>query len=242
MNSEPYVNGYIRNSDGKQVPACLWQGRHARTQGSTAASAVLFGQPMSWGALYFANAWRRFLKHAAAMRTVPPLKLPAVRCPAWSRDCFQVTVNRWGASSWKKLMTLHMLANGLYMVYPNLPKRVSFSTNHVEPGVHVSRSALQGQRNRHNVDLVTRQWCQSARMACEANESSANAFELPTRQSIELYDFYCSRQPDGGEAGEAALREAGATLHDELLTPLGDAIPDEGVDETIVSPTRKMEL
>ena len=44
-----------------------------------------------------------------------------------------MVANRWGRSSWKRLLLLHMVAHGLYLLYPNLPGRASFSTNHVEP-------------------------------------------------------------------------------------------------------------
>ena len=51
--------------------------------------------------------------------------LPGLPCPhdvastPEGRTC-QVVANRWGSSSWKRLLLLHMFANGLYLVYPNV--------------------------------------------------------------------------------------------------------------------------
>ena len=62
----------------EREPTCRWHAQHARARGADGASAVLFAQPMSWGALYFARGWRRFLLQAATLREVPKAKLPKV--------------------------------------------------------------------------------------------------------------------------------------------------------------------
>jgi hypothetical protein len=67
----------------------------------------------SWGAVYFAAPWRRFLRVAKALTALPAL--PSVSCPAgmgFAEGCSHVAVNRWGRSSWKRLLVLHMLSEG----------------------------------------------------------------------------------------------------------------------------------
>ena len=129
-----------------------------------------------------------------------------------------VVVNRWGNNSWKRLLALHMVSHGLYLVYPNLPRMASFSINHVEVGVHVRASpALATQRRRHHRPLVTRPWCAREGMRCGLEDADA-AFELPTPSAMRLWDFYCHLQPLG-EAGESALRAAGEATRRALPPP-----------------------
>lgn len=224
--NEPFVNAYPHGQ-----PACQWQASHARARGG--ASAVLFGQPCSWGAVYFAAPWRRFLRVAKALTALPAL--PSVSCPAgmgFAEGCSHVAVNRWGRSSWKRLLVLHMLSEGLVMLYPNLPQRTSFSTNHVEQGVHVrTQAVLNGQRARHRVGLITKSWCERTRMPCDDPTSDdaalgepahAPSFELPHAADLRRYDFYCA------PAGDApALRAVGESLR-ALMPP---AAPDDGDDD-----------
>ena len=246
--NEPFVNSYLRDTaTGKETPACAWLAQHARGAVGERKPAVLFGQPCSWGALYFSDGWRRFLRHAAALRAMPPSELPLVRCPPWratsKEGCHGVVVNRWGLSSWKRLLVLHMLAEGLYMVYPNFPRRTSFSTNHVEPGVHLEHSnprVLYAQRQRHRVPLVTNATCERIGMRCEFEPASSSAaaeakperpFELPRAPA--LYDFYCMEQPQG-EAGEAAMWQSAEYMRSEL-PPAEDASDElDGIDERVV--------
>ena len=229
--NEAFMNGHATDRrSGRPRPSCAWQGAHARATSDASAavggpaSAVLFGQPCSWGALFFARAWRHFLRHAGPLRRLQPRGLPLIPCPVSARDedpdhrCTQVVANRWGSSSWKRLLALHMVAHGQYMVYPNLPGRHSFATNHVEQGVHVrSEAVLAAQRVRHRVPLVTREWCTSVQMLCDADEKGG-AFELPNIENIRLFDFYCSLQPRS-EAGLEALRNAGAPLLNRMPPP-----------------------
>ena len=234
--NEPFLNSYRRLRDGREIPMCGWQAQHARTKGRNATSAVLFGQPMSWGALYFANGWRRFLRHAASLRAKPVTELPRVGCPEWLHaedphcDHRRIAVNRWGASSWKRLLVLHMLSEGLYMVYPNMPGRTSFSTNHVEQGVHVrSEAVLQGQRSRHRVRLVTRDWCAAQKLK-RCDNGGDDAFELPRDDAIGLYDFYCERHQE-----PSAMRDVGAKLRAVMPPPVDeDDAAAAPVDERIV--------
>ena len=222
------------------MKACVWQDLHARSRSPHAASAVLFGQPCSWGALFFARSWRGFLQQAVTLRALGSDRLPHVPCPAAAAisssssssstslpsppsapPCRDVVVNRWGTSSWKRLLTLHMVAHGQYMLYPNMPRRHSFSTNHVEQGVHVrSEAVIQVQRRRHRVPLVTSKFCDSVGMACDdpsGDDDGRRAFELPWPAT--LWDFYCQPQPDDADDGMAAMRDAGAVLLAKLPPP-----------------------
>ena len=73
--NEPY-----RNRGGRD--ACGWQARHARSHPVGARlPAVRWAQPCSWGALYFAGAWRLFLAQAASLRMLDKALLPQLPCP-----------------------------------------------------------------------------------------------------------------------------------------------------------------
>eukprot|EP00889_Picochlorum_renovo_P006401 jgi/Picre1/33431/NNA_008755.t1 len=50
---------------------------------------------------------------------------------------FHTSVNYWDyRTSWKKYLLYYMYHNGLYMIFPNLKDRRSFSQHHAEPGEH----------------------------------------------------------------------------------------------------------
>lgn len=241
--NEPYLN---RGG----AATCPWQSAHARSRVPRSASAVAFAQPCSWGALYLPGAWRDFVRQADSLRRLA--SVPSIPCPPsgdvggpggvipGASECKQVSANRWGRSSWKRLLLLHMMAQGLFMVYPNLPGRTSFSTNHVEPGTHVNHAALHGQRTRHRVPLVTRGACDRWRMACERD-----AFELPEPAQLGLWDFYCAEQPSIERDGSAsALQGAGEPLRALLPPPAEDVPlePAEAFDEYVVGSTGELEL
>jgi hypothetical protein len=50
------------------------------------------------------------------------------------------------ASSWKKYMVEMMYTNDLYMIYPNFPRQISLSTNHVELGEHIGSAEERASR------------------------------------------------------------------------------------------------
>ena len=237
------LNEQYRNRGG--ADACGWQALHARSQPAEARQpALLFAQPCSWGALFFASAWRGFLRQAATLRRLDRAQLPHLPCaPGSASDSqspCQVVANRWGASSWKRLLLLHMFAHGLHMVYPNLPHRASFSTNHVEPGSHLAHSpraelagVLAGQRARHRVALVTPQHCAEWRMHCRFGEPEPG-FELPSPERIALWDMYCN-QSLLADGGTAALREAGKSMRARLPDVAPELeVKSEDVDEITV--------
>jgi len=127
------------------------------------------------------------------------------------------------------------MAHGQSLIYPNLPGRASFSTNHVEPGTHTHpQLGLAGQRARHRVALVNRSLCAQWGMRCRLEDAVSSAlkasdgagkansgappFELPKADDTPLWDFYCR---DGGahDGVHRRLRDAGERLRASLPTP-----------------------
>ena len=240
--NEAYENGGTNGAGGWE-PSCGWQSRYYRSSAAQhTASAVLFGQPCSWGAVLLPNHWRAFLDRAHTLRRaaqVPELPCPKGKDP---RSC-KVVANRWGRNSWKRLLILHMVERGLVMAYPNLPGRTSFSTNHVEPGLHNhDPRVLSGQRARHTVPLVTDPFCDKIGLRCRADldgESATSAgempppFALPAADEIATYDFYCAEQPTG-EAGFEAMAAAGEQLLAKQKLKLVNELPEHDQAEYVL--------
>ena len=76
--------------------------------------------------MYFPGPWEGFIAYLSARFAYPNAR---VRIPG-------STTNGW-KESWKKFMFEYMWAKGLYMLYPNFSGERSFSTNHVEAGIHI---------------------------------------------------------------------------------------------------------
>lgn len=91
----------------------------------------LLQQPCSWGAVYFPRAWRAFrdwydeFDAGGADPRVVTAKGGEPDSNTWPRQ-----------SSWKKYLIKRMHEEGLAMVYPNLPQRAVFATNHLMKGEH----------------------------------------------------------------------------------------------------------
>ena len=113
--------------------------------------------PCSWGAVYFAGPWRRFLDWyrspdggdgGRADPLVPNL----------------AGINRWPhEKSWKKFLIRYMVEVGGAMLYPSLPGNMSFSTNHVEVGTNDKQAASSVMADRYLVPLVPNQgWTPAA--------------------------------------------------------------------------------
>eukprot|EP00923_Selenidium_pygospionis_P038984 GHVN01067856.1.p2 GENE.GHVN01067856.1~~GHVN01067856.1.p2 ORF type:complete len:651 (+),score=59.23 GHVN01067856.1:2-1954(+) len=83
--------------------------------------------PCSWGAVYFPQKWRDFLEYYRMRKKHTPQDVFPVE---------NISSNRW-RNSWKKYYIEFMALSGLYFLYPDYPRRVSFSTNHLEIGEHV---------------------------------------------------------------------------------------------------------
>jgi len=104
-----------------------------------------FQLPCSWGALYFAQFWMelrdyvsvRLREGGEAGRFV----IPGSRSRGWS-------------DSWKKFAIELFWSKGYYLVYPNLPKQSSFSTNHLEVGKHIGGSSKTHLPIDYTVPLV----------------------------------------------------------------------------------------
>ena len=231
--NEAYENGGTRGAGGWE-PSCSWQSRsYRRGAAHDTASAVLFGQPCSWGAVLLPDHWRAFLERADTLRRAA--RLPQLPCPKDKPRSCHVVANRWGRNSWKRLLILHMMERGLVMAYPNLPGRTSFSTNHVEPGLHLpsNDAVLRGQRARHTIPLVTDLFCAKHGLRCRADldgevatsvEETPPPFALPAAAEVATYDFYCARQLTG-EAGFAALASAGEQLVAQQKLELVNELP-----------------
>jgi hypothetical protein len=139
-----------------------------------------------------------------------------------------------------------MVERGLVMAYPNLPGRTSFSTNHVEPGLHNhDPQVLGGQRARHTVALATDPFCDKIGLRCrddlDGEIATANGgkgempppFALPAADEIATYDFYCAKQPTG-EAGFEALAAAGEQLLAKQKLKLVNELPEHDPAEYVL--------
>lgn len=85
--------------------------------------------PCSWGAVFFPKHWREFYVYMNARFTEDakqnPVQIPRSRTNGWQ-------------ASWKKFLIDMMYLRGYVSLYPNFPGQASFSTNHMEPGAHIS--------------------------------------------------------------------------------------------------------
>ncbi|MQL95643.1 hypothetical protein Taro_028318 [Colocasia esculenta] len=85
--------------------------------------------PCSWGAVFFPKQWREFYAYMNARFTEDakqnPVQIPKSRTNGWQ-------------ASWKKFLIDMMYLRGYVSLYPNFPDQASFSTNHMEPGAHIS--------------------------------------------------------------------------------------------------------
>uniref|UniRef100_A0A6N2L1X5 Glycosyl transferase 64 domain-containing protein n=1 Tax=Salix viminalis TaxID=40686 RepID=A0A6N2L1X5_SALVM len=72
--------------------------------------------PCSWGSVFFPKQWRAMLHEH---------EIPKSRTNGWQ-------------ASWKKFLIDMMYLRGYVSLYPNFPNQASFSTNHMEPGAHIS--------------------------------------------------------------------------------------------------------
>lgn len=85
--------------------------------------------PCSWGAVFFPKQWREFYTYMNQRFTEDaksnPVQIPKSRTNGWQ-------------ASWKKFLIDMMYLRGYVTLYPNFPSQASFSTNHMEPGAHIS--------------------------------------------------------------------------------------------------------
>ncbi|KAM0927654.1 hypothetical protein ACQ4PT_002733 [Festuca glaucescens] len=103
--------------------------------------------PCSWGAVFFPKHWREFYAYMAARFTedakTNPVQIPKSRTNGWQ-------------ASWKKFLIDMMYLRGYVSLYPNFPNQTSFSTNHMEPGAHISAkdNKLKHDKGDFEVPLV----------------------------------------------------------------------------------------
>lgn len=92
------------------------------------AQAYLHQLPCSWGALQFPKPWSLFQKYMHHRLSVNSsfMLVSSSRTNGW-------------IASWKKFYIEMAWAKGLFMLYPNFFNQTSFSTNHLEAGVHIKK-------------------------------------------------------------------------------------------------------
>lgn len=94
--------------------------------GGDIGELFLYQQGQSWGSVYFPDQWNNFVAFFMQLPENFDPQLP-----------FHTSVNNWDyRTSWKKYLLHYMYYNGLYMIFPNLKDRRSFSQHHAEPGEH----------------------------------------------------------------------------------------------------------
>lgn len=87
-------------------------------------SLFYFQLPCSWGAVYSSIYWNQFLEYywnRKNLRVQP--EIPDSRTNEW-------------ISSWKRMLVELMVTHGWYLLYTNLGRGASFSTNFFEVGIH----------------------------------------------------------------------------------------------------------
>ena len=113
--------------------------------------------PCSWGAVFYANHWRHFHDYMSARIEMDSKKEDATTSRAGIRPANVKPTNSvtfgWKAS-WKKYMIEMMFMKGLYMLYPNFPDQLSFSTNHLEAGEHIKANDTDHKASDYTVPLV----------------------------------------------------------------------------------------
>ncbi|OIW03919.1 hypothetical protein TanjilG_30195 [Lupinus angustifolius] len=100
--------------------------------------------PCSWGALFFPKQWREFYVYMNMRFTEDPKANP-VQIP-------KSRTNGWQAS-WKKFLIDMMYLRGYVTLYPNFPNQTSFSTNHMEPGAHISAKENVVNHKKHDFEV-----------------------------------------------------------------------------------------
>ena len=108
----------------------------------------LWQLPCSWGAVFFPDKWREFNSYLRARLLNTTHLMPDLvprnimnRYPDFPSGKFEVIIpesrsNVW-KESWKKYMIELIVLRGYLMLYPNYWNQTSFSTNHLEPGIHI---------------------------------------------------------------------------------------------------------
>lgn len=149
--------------------------------------------PCSWGAVFFPKQWREFYVYMN-MRFTEDAKQNPVQIP-------KSRTNGWQAS-WKKFLIDMMYLRGYVSLYPNFPNQASFSTNHMEPGAHISAkdNVVKHDKSDFEVPLMKEDFLNFL-----PNRKLPPASKLP---SINLFNRAISLK---------GLKAAGAKLRQDVL-------------------------
>lgn len=131
----------------------------------------------SWGAIYFPEHWREFHDYLA-------VRLSEVKLQITSPIVSDLRSNMW-TSSWKKYFIEFAYLRAYVMLYPNYRDFVSFSTNHLEVGSHVSEHS----RSQKNRDLFLLPLMPLPSTSPGAPANSTGLLELPDGRLAELSDL-----------------------------------------------------
>lgn len=100
--------------------------------------------PCSWGAVFFPKQWREFYAYMNSRFTEDakenPVQIPKSRTNGWQ-------------ASWKKFLIDMMYLRGYVSLFPNFPNQASFSTNHMEPGAHISAKDNVVKHNKEDFEV-----------------------------------------------------------------------------------------
>lgn len=143
--------------------------------------------PCSWGAIYYPTHWKMFLeymssrllsintfaeKHSIKKSDGRYSELLAVYPP-------NLVTPGWQAS-WKKFMVEIMYVEGWYMLYPSYPNQVSFSTNHLEVGEHITVNDTDHKAKDYTVPLMQLEDLHAMRALSTGSRRVGNAIlEVP---------------------------------------------------------------
>ncbi|KAF7154394.1 hypothetical protein RHSIM_Rhsim01G0215800 [Rhododendron simsii] len=131
--------------------------------------------PCSWGAVFFPKHWKEFYVYMN-MRFTENAKENPVQIP-------KSRTNGWQAS-WKKFLIDMMYLRGYVSLYPNFPEQASFSTNHMEPGAHISAkdNVLKHDKSDFEVPLLKedfRNFLPGGKLPSASKLPSLNLFNRP---------------------------------------------------------------
>ncbi|KGN64839.1 uncharacterized protein LOC101202906 [Cucumis sativus] len=149
--------------------------------------------PCSWGAVFFPKHWREFYVYMNSRFTENakenPVQIPKSRTNGWQ-------------ASWKKFLIDMMYLRGYVSLYPNFPDQASFSTNHMEPGAHISAkdNIVKHKKEDFEVPLLKENFVNFL-----PNEKMPAASRLP---SLNLFNQPVSLK---------GLKSAGAKLRQDVL-------------------------
>ncbi|CAI9105054.1 OLC1v1003898C1 [Oldenlandia corymbosa var. corymbosa] len=165
--------------------------------------------PCSWGAVFFPKHWREFYVYMN-MRFTEDAKQNPVQIP-------KSRTNGWQAS-WKKFLIDMMYLRGYVSLYPNFPNQMSFSTNHMEPGAHISAkdNVVRHDKSDFEVPLLKedfRNFLPSGKLPPASKLPSINLFN----QAVSLKGLKAAGAKLGQDVLECSAAEVVVVNHDTGL-------------------------